>query len=108
MPARAIRLVDQSASDVARLNVALVGDVYRGSICLDETPPHLRRLFEEFEESVEGQMFTLADEIEQKIAVIPLKVIFANGREAAVEDLQVFPSTNRVSFKARETSKIAT
>ena len=106
MTARPIRLVDQTSTDVACLNVALVGDIYRGSICLDETPAHLRRLFEEFEESVEGQMFTLADEIEQKISVIPLKVIFANGREAAVEDLQVFPSTNRVSFKARETSKI--
>lgn len=108
MTARLIRLIDQTSNEVARLNVALVGDLYRGSIDLDGTPAHLRRLFEEFEEAVEGQMFSIADEIEQKIGEIPLRVIFANGREAVVDDLQVFPSTNRISFKSREESKIAT
>ena len=108
MTARPIRLIDQTSNEVARLNVALVGDLYRGSIDLDGTPAHLRRLFQDFEESVEGQMFSIADEIEQKISAIPLRVIFANGREAVVDDLQVFPSTNRVSFKARERSEVVT
>jgi len=83
------------------LNVALLGDRYCGTICLDAAPPELKQLFEEFEENVEGQMFSLADEIEDKIAQIPLKVVFANGLEAWVEDLQVYPSTKRVSFKLR-------
>ncbi len=95
-------LVDQSAARVAELDIALVGDRFSGTICLNETPPELTRLFAEFEENVEGQMFTLADEIEETIAAIRLKVVFPNGEEASVEDLQVYPSTKRVSFKTRQ------
>lgn len=100
-------LVDQSATKVAVLNVEPSGDGYRGTICLDAMPPDLRRLFIEFEENVEGQMFTLADEIEEKIAAVPLRVVFPNGVEAPVEDLQVYPSTGRVSFKVRQGSMAA-
>lgn len=107
MTTQPIYLVDQSSTRVAVLNVALIGDCYRGTICLDATPPELKRLFEEFEENVEGQMFALADEIEEKIGVIPLKVVFSNGMEACVEDLQVYPSTKRVSFKVRQASTAA-
>jgi hypothetical protein len=97
-------LLDQSSTKVAVLNVEPSGDRYRGTICLDATPSDLKHLFEEFEENVEGQMFSLVDEVEEKICAIPLKVVFANGKEAYVEDLQVYPSTKRVSFKVRQTS----
>lgn len=99
MTTQPIYLVDQSSARVAVLNVALIGDHYRGTICLDATPPELKHLFEEFEENVEGQMFSLADEVEEKIGEVPLKVVFPNGMEACVEELHVYPSTNRVSFK---------
>jgi hypothetical protein len=95
-------LVDHSATVVAVLNVELIGDRYRGTICLDGTPPELKRLFQEFEENVEGQMISLADEVEGKIDVIPLRAVFPDGREENVEDLQVYPSTERVSFKVRQ------
>ena len=100
-------LVDRFSTKIAVLNVAPVGDHYRGTICLDATPPELQCLFREFEENVEGQMFSLADEIEEKIGVIPLRVAFPNGGEAYVEDLQVYPSTKRVSFKIRQASPAA-
>jgi hypothetical protein len=104
MTAQPSYLVDQSSTRIAVLHVTLIGDLYRGTICLDATPPQLKHLFEEFEENVEGQMFSLADEIEEKIGVIPLRVVFPNGMEAYVEDLQVYPSTKRVSFKIRQAS----
>ncbi len=107
MTTQLIYLVDKSATKVAALNVALIGHHYRGTICLDATPPELKHLFEEFEENVEGQMFTLADEIEEKIRMLLLKVIFPNGTEACVEDLQVYPSTKRVSFKIRQATSAA-
>src|SRR5437763_12674958 len=107
MTTQPMYLVDQSSTRVAVLNVEPSGDRYHGTICLDATPPELRHLFEEFEENVEGQMFTLADEIEDKIGVIPLKVVFPDGTEAFVEDLQVYPSTKRVSFKVRQASAAA-
>ena len=56
-------------------------------------------MFTEFEECVEGQMFTHADEIEAKIAAINLRAVFPDGDEAEVVELQVFPGTTRVSFK---------
>jgi hypothetical protein len=108
MTIQPIYLVDQSSSRIAVLNVALIGDHYRGTLCLDATPPELKQLFEEFEENVEGQMFSLADEIEEKIGAIPLKVLFSNGMEACVENLQVYPSTKRISFKIRQASTAAT
>ena len=37
-----------------------------------------------------------------KIGAIPLRVVFENGVEAGVTDLQVFPSTHAVSFRTRE------
>jgi hypothetical protein len=107
MTTQPIYLIDQSAKTVAVLNVEHGDDVYCGTICLDATPPELKHLFEEFEENVEGQMFSLADEIEEKIGVIPLRVVFPNGLAAYVDDLQVYPSTKRVSFKVRQASAAA-
>jgi hypothetical protein len=104
MTTQPIYLVDQSSATVAVLTVELIGDRYRGTICLDATAPELKHLFEEFEENVEGQMFSLADEVEEKIGVIRLRVVFPDGREADVEDLQVYPSTKRVFFKVRQAS----
>src|SRR5687768_13441101 len=99
MTCRPVYLVDQASARIARLDVRSAGDRYQGTISLEETPPQLKHLFEEFEEMVEGQMFELAEEIEEKIAMMPLKAVFEDGTEARVEELQVFPRTKRVSFK---------
>jgi hypothetical protein len=107
MAAQTVYLVDPASTKLAVLHVEFVGDRWCGTICLDATPPELRRLFEEFEENVEGQMFPLADEIEEKIGAMPLKAVFPNGREAYVRDLQVYPSTKRVSFKLQQPSPVA-
>jgi hypothetical protein len=100
-----IYLFDQDNRRVAVLSVSFTGTHYEGTISLDRTPPEFRKLFGEFEEVVEGQMFGLLDAIEEKIGVIPFKVSFDNGTEAYVEDLQVFPSTGAVSFKTRQPVK---
>lgn len=99
-------LVDQSSVRVADLEVSLIGGFYSGTIGLSAAPPNLKHLFEEFEEMVEGQVFTVADEIEERIGRMRLKVIFADGGEAHVQDLQVYPSINRVSFKTRQTTPV--
>ena len=104
MTTQSLILVDQSSTRIAVLHVDPSGDHYRGTICLDATPAHFRHLFEEFEENVEGQMFHLADEVEEKIGAIPLRAIFPNGVEVDVADLQVYPSTKRVSFAIRQAS----
>jgi len=51
-------------------------------------------------------MFSLLDDIEDKIGTVPLRVSFDDGGEASVVDLQVFPSTNAVSFKIRQPATV--
>src|SRR6266404_2588019 len=107
MTSQPLYLVDPSSARIAGLNVMRIGDLCTGTIDLEETPPQLKRLFQEFEEMVEGQVFNLADEIEDMIGMTPLMVVFANNTEAQIEDLQVYPSTKRVSFKIRQTTTAA-
>ncbi|MBV9123936.1 MAG: hypothetical protein JO112_11310 [Planctomycetes bacterium] len=99
-------LLDQGNNRVAVVNVTFTGTHYEGTISLENTPPELRRLFEEYEEIVEGQMFSLLDSIEEKIGSIPFKVSFENRTEACLEDLQVFPSTGAVSFKTQQPTRV--
>lgn len=99
MARQTLILLDQSGAKLASLEVAQERDMYRGTIDVSTLPCPLAQLFAEFEECVEGQMFAHADEIEAKIAALQLRVAFADGTEAEVADLQVFPSTTRVSFK---------
>jgi hypothetical protein len=59
----------------------------------------LRRLFEEYEEIVDACTFSLLDEIEEKIEDLHLKVVFEDGSEAALADVQIYPTTDKVSFR---------
>lgn len=95
-------LIDQTASRIATLDVSPLGDHYEGTITLESMPLQLKRLFEEYEEIVEGQILSLLDIIEEKICKLGLRVLFDNGTIASVCDLQVFPSTGAVSFKTRQ------
>lgn len=107
MTCQSLYLVDQTPKKVACLSVRLNGERYSGTISLDVMPAQLRKVFEEFEQYVESQVFSLADEMEEKIAAMAFKVILDDGMEMDVEDLQVYPNTGRVSFKTRQ-SAIAT
>src|SRR5688572_30330903 len=104
MTRKPINLIDQSVAKVAALDVQFRDGHYEGTVSLDSAPPQLQQLFEQFEEIVEGQMFGLLDDIEEKIETISLRVRFDDGAEAHIEDLQVFPSTNAVSFKTRQSA----
>lgn len=104
MSAKPIHLLDQSRTRIASLNVTAVGPHYEGDVSLDSTPPHLMELFERYEAIVEGQMFGLLDSIEANISEAGLRVAFEDGTETYVEDLQVFPSRNAISFGIRDTA----
>src|SRR5438876_9948020 len=82
MSNRPLYLIDRTSVRIASLDVQFRDDHFEGAISLDSIPLQLRQLFEEFEEIVEGQMFSLLDDIEEKIAAIPLRVVFENGAEA--------------------------
>jgi hypothetical protein len=99
MSNRPLYLIDNSSLPVATLDVTSVADHFEGTISLDSTPQSLIKLFAELEELVEGQVLSLLDEVEQRICALQMRVRFENGSVANVCDLQIYPSTNSVSFK---------
>ena len=103
MNERTVKLMDQDRNVVAVARVVEEGGRYEGAVDLTRTPADLRALFEEFEEIVNGQMFSFLDEIEDKIAALSLKTVLDNnGTEASVRELQIYPSTGEISFKLAE------
>ena len=99
MISQRVTLIDQGRQVVATAQVGEQDGTFIGRIDLSPTPVTLRRLFEEYEEIVTTQMFSLLDEIEEKIEALHLKVVFEDGSEAALADVQIYPSTNKVSFQ---------
>ncbi|HTE18381.1 MAG TPA: hypothetical protein VK689_08370 [Armatimonadota bacterium] len=94
-----VQLIDSYRIVVATAQVAERGECLAGLINLGPMPAALRHKFAEYEEIVDGQMFSLLDDIEEQINAVPLTAVFGDGSEAPVEDLQIYPSTGRVSFR---------
>jgi hypothetical protein len=89
----------QGRQVIATAQVAEQDGAFVGRVDLSVMPVPLRGLFEEYEEIVNSQTFSLLDEAEEKIENLHLKVIFEDGYEAALADVQIYPSTNKVSFQ---------
>lgn len=98
MISQRVTLIDQERQVIARAEVAEQDGAFVGRIDLSLMPMPLRQLFEEYEEIVNTHTFSLLDEIEEKIENLHLKVVFEDGYEAALADVQIYPSTNKVSF----------
>ncbi len=99
MSCQPMDLIDKCGNTVATLNVQRLGDHYEGEISLDTIPPKLRHLFEQFEEIVEGQMFSMLDDIEEQMETYSLRIRWIDGKESEIDELQVYPSTRAISFK---------
>jgi hypothetical protein len=99
MISQRVTLIDQGRQVVATAQVGEQDGTFIGRIDLSPTPVPLRRLFEEYEEIVNAHTFSLLDEIEEKIENLHLKVVFEDGSESALADMQIYPSTNKVSFQ---------
>ena len=99
MISQLVTLIDQGRQVVAKAQVAEQDGSFVGRINLSPMPVQLRRLFEEYEEIVNTQMFSLLDGIEKQIEGLHLQVVFEGGHEATLADVQIYPSTNKVSFQ---------
>lgn len=99
MTSQLVTLIDQGRQAVATAQVVEQGGAFTGRIDLHPMPVLLQRLFEEYEEIVNTHMFSLLDAIEEKIETLHLKVVFEDGHEAALADVQIYPSTKKVSFQ---------
>jgi hypothetical protein len=94
-----IVLTDAHSNRLATMDVDDRSGYNSGSIHLDEMPNALLQAFEQYEEIVNNQMFGLLDQAEAKIFRYDLKIVFDDGREALIDELQVFPGNRRVSFR---------
>jgi hypothetical protein len=65
-------------------------------------PVNMRQTFSRFEDIVNQQMFGLLDAVEEQIDRFSIKATWNNGCAVPIEDLQIFPSTQRVSFRVAE------
>jgi hypothetical protein len=99
MISQRVTLIDQGWQVVATAQVAEQDSTCIGRINLSSMPAELRRLFEEYEEIVNTHTFSLLDEIEEQIGALHLKAVFEDGHEAALADVQIYPSTNKVSLQ---------
>ena len=104
MDTQQVRLIGTNRNVVAQGQVKDEGDHFGGTIDLGAMPPPIRSLFDEFEEIVNGQMFTLLDVVQEKIENLDLTVISADGREILTTDLQIYPSTGEFSFRVAQPS----
>jgi hypothetical protein len=104
MNQQVIQLIDPNRNVVATGQVAEKQGLFAGEVNLASMPPRLRRLFEEFEEMVSSQVFSVLDEMEDKISSAGLQIVFPDGQEAGVRDLQIYPSTGEISFRSADTS----
>ena len=99
MTAKSVILIDPSRNVVATAQVVDKGTCFAGTVDLQTIPDNVRELFEDFEEIVCGQLVSSLDNIREKVASLALKVVFEDGSEANVNDLQIYPSTGDMSFK---------
>lgn len=102
MTSQTVKLLGSDRSVLATAEVADEGLHYGGTVDLREVPGDLRRLFEELEEVVTGQMFSLVDDVQRRIAATPVFAAFDGVTAVPIDDLQVFPSTGDVSFRVRD------
>jgi len=99
MSSQRVTIIDQSRQVVATAKVSEKDGYFAGRIDLSPMPETRRHQFEEYEEMVNHQMFSLLDEIEEKIGALLLKVVFADGNAVQLTDVQIYPSTKKISFK---------
>jgi hypothetical protein len=99
MSSQCVTLLDQARQAVATAQVAEQDGHFTGRIDLRPLPGPLQQLFAEYEEIVSTQMFSLLDAVEEQIAMLHLTGVFEDGHEAVLTDVQIYPSTKKVSFQ---------
>jgi hypothetical protein len=99
MSSQCVTVIDQGRQVVATAQVVEQDGQFIGRIELSAMPGPLQRLFAEYEEIVSTQMFSLLDAVEEQIATLHLTGVFEDGHEAVLADVQIYPSTKKVSFQ---------
>ena len=68
MNPKTIKIVDPCQTVIATAQVVKKDERFTGLVDLRAMPVYLRQLFDEYEETVNGQLFSFLDEIEEQIS----------------------------------------
>jgi len=98
MSSTRVIIVDAGGQPIASAQVTEQGAGFVGSVDLHLMPLTLRQQFDEYEEIVTHQLFSLLDDIEARIEAQSLTALFDDDTEAPLTDVQIYPSTKSVSF----------
>ena len=96
-----VALIDDTGAVVGVAQVDQERELFSGSVDLRAMPADMLRKFEEFEEIVNDQTFSLVDQVQQEIERLGLKAVFGNGRQEAIDDLQIYPTDGVLSFQLK-------
>jgi hypothetical protein len=99
MPGKSVKILDAHRQVIATASVQDQEDRYVGTVTTEAMPGNLRSKFEEYEDLVTNQVFSLLDAIEEEIAATPFTAVFDNGSETAITDLQLYPKSGSITFK---------
>ena len=99
MSSQCVTLLDHERQVIATAHVTKQQGQCVGRVDCRPMPLPLQRLFTEYEEIVSTQTFSLLDAVEDQIATLHLTGVFEDGHEAALTDVQIYPSTKTVSFQ---------
>ncbi|MFO0956512.1 MAG: hypothetical protein U0800_03485 [Isosphaeraceae bacterium] len=106
MARRAIKILDGDRNLVATADVEILKGGFSGGVDTGRMPGPIRALFDEYEEIVNNQVFSLLDAVENRIGAIPFTVVFEDGRESRAKDLQIFPGGGTISFQVTEPAMV--
>ena len=99
MSSQCVTLIDHERQVIATAHVTEQQGQFVGRVDCRPMPLPLQRLFTEYEEIVSTQTFSLLDAVEDQIATLYLIGVFEDGHEAALADVQIYPSTKTVSLQ---------
>lgn len=99
MKQRSVHILDADRAVLAAATVEQKGELYLGSVDLSATPARAMDLFREFEEIVNGQEFSVVDDLQDRIDAFGPRAAFEGGEEFEIHDLQVYPSEGNLSFR---------
>lgn len=96
-------LVDKDSNVLGNLDVhAVENGLYRGELLSAKLPPELLDALRELEEIVDDQVFSLLDEVQDRIDRFELAVqCTPGGPTRRIEDVQLFEG-RRISFRVAE------
>ena len=103
-----IRLLDNDQHLLATASVEDTSGCFSGTLCLCEMPALMRHVFEEYEQLANNQVFSLLDEIENRIEAMAIRGQFNDGRMFSLATCRFSPKLARFHSESVRNAPVRT